>query len=37
MRIAGTANLFSARRPPPGAHPGVFVLPEGAPRPGSAP
>ncbi|MEB2343538.1 MAG: magnesium/cobalt transporter CorA [Deltaproteobacteria bacterium] len=31
MRIAGTANLFSARRPPPGAHPGVFVLPEGAP------
>jgi magnesium transporter len=26
VRIAGTANLFPARRPPPGARPGAFVL-----------
>jgi magnesium transporter len=30
VRIAGTANLFPARRPPPGARPGEFVLPEDA-------
>ena len=30
MRIAGTANLFSSRRPPPGARPGEFVVPEDA-------
>lgn len=30
MRIAGTANLFSARRPPPGARPGEFVVPADA-------
>jgi len=28
VRIAGTANLFPTRRPPPGARPGEFVLPE---------
>jgi magnesium transporter len=30
VRIAGTANLFSTRRPPPGAGPGDFVVPEDA-------
>lgn len=30
MRIAGTANLFPSRRPPPGARPGEFVVPEDA-------
>jgi magnesium transporter len=30
VRIAGTANLFPARRPPPGARPGAFVVPEDA-------
>lgn len=30
MRIAGTAHLFSTRRPPPGARPGEFVLPADA-------
>lgn len=28
MKLAGTSNLFSSRRPPPGARPGDFVLPE---------
>ena len=28
MQIAGTAGLFARRRPPPGSHPGAFVLPE---------
>src|SRR5690606_32844300 len=30
VRLAGTANLFSARRPPPGARPGEFVVPADA-------
>lgn len=30
MKIAGTSNLFPARRPPPGARPGAFVLPADA-------
>ncbi|HSJ96908.1 MAG TPA: magnesium/cobalt transporter CorA [Myxococcota bacterium] len=30
MKIAGTANLFPAHRPPPGARPGEFVVPADA-------
>jgi magnesium transporter len=30
VRIAGTAELFARRAPPPGSRPGAFVLPEDA-------